>query len=417
MTLVRDESRQNAHLTFKANVGLGRHGWLRLTPAYSMRLVRAKVAGLPGGSVVTDPFSGTGTTPLAAAEHGLLGQSQDINPFLIWLGRTKTARFEEDVTAEVGRLAAEVVAAARRVLPNRDLWQPNLFRIERWWDEGALQALKALRHALAAVDTAQGAKDLLAIAFCRALIGCSNASFGHQSMSLKSAAPQPRHAATKNKEDAERVLLSFESEALQVAASAHPDLPGSARITHSDSRNPFQGLEPCDLLLTSPPYVNRMSYIRELRPYMYWLGYLDVAAGAGELDWKAIGGTWGVATSKLNGWRPSETGTPVDAQMDEVRARIARDGGRNGPLLSNYVGKYFHDMWEHFVSARDHVKPGGSVSYIIGNSTFYGHLVPAEQWYAAMLRHLGFERVEVETIRKRNSNGRLFEFDVRGVRP
>ena len=61
-----------------------------------------------------------------------------------------------------------------------------------------------------------------------------------------------------------------------------------------------------DLVVTSPPYANRMSYIRELRPYMYWLGFLHDAREAGELDWQAIGGTWGVATSRLNDWSASE---------------------------------------------------------------------------------------------------------------
>lgn len=30
---------QNAQYTFKYNTSIGRHGWLRLTPAYSVRLV------------------------------------------------------------------------------------------------------------------------------------------------------------------------------------------------------------------------------------------------------------------------------------------------------------------------------------------------------------------------------------------
>ena len=209
----------------------------------------------------------------------------------------------------------------------------------------------------------------------------------------------------------------FAEEARSLIEAARYDLQGSARVVLGDSRSMSNELEQCDLLLTSPPYVNRMSYIRELRPYMYWLRFLDGKADAGELDWKAIGGTWGAATTRLKDWRPSETGTPADEQMDEVRAAIANDGGKNGPLLSNYVGKYFHDMWEHFQAAATHVKPGGVVSYIVGNSTFYGHVVPAEEWYALMLQSLGFETVRVDTIRKRNSNKRLYEYDVSAVRP
>ena len=42
---------------------------------------------------VFDPFSGTGTTPLAAAYRGVSAFSVDINPFLVWFGALKTRRF------------------------------------------------------------------------------------------------------------------------------------------------------------------------------------------------------------------------------------------------------------------------------------------------------------------------------------
>jgi hypothetical protein len=74
-------------------------------------------------------------------------------------------------------------------------------------------------------------------------------------------------------------------------------------------------------------------------------------------------------------------------------------------------------MWQHFRGITSRVKSRGRVSYIIGNSTFYGHEVPAHEWYAAMLCELDYRDVRVTTIRKRNSNKALFEFDVTGTRP
>src|SRR5579864_9465781 len=82
-------------LTFRANIKNGRHGWLRLTPAYSLHLVEE--LALQGGRAqrVLDPFSGTGTTPLVCAQHGIRADSVDINPFLVWLGNLKLERFND----------------------------------------------------------------------------------------------------------------------------------------------------------------------------------------------------------------------------------------------------------------------------------------------------------------------------------
>lgn len=398
-------------MTFRANMGVGRHGWLRLTPAYGVRLVRERLAGLPEGSVVTDPFSGTGTTPLAAAELGHRGQSVDLNPFLIWLGRVKTARYSPATLLSTADATQDVLADARGRGEADDLWQPNLFKIEKWWSPGALHALKALRNA---VDALPGQRrDLLEIGLCRSLISCSNAAFNHQSMSFKEAPAAPTRF---DLDDAERTYVTFAAEMADVIESARYDLLGSAAIHEGDSRTGVAELAPADLVLTSPPYVNRMSYIRELRPYMYWMRYLDQASDAGTLDWKAIGGTWGTATSKLSSWTP-EVATPIDEQLAAVCGLISRDGSKNGPLLATYVRKYHHDMWLHFQAITPHVKHGGRVSYIIGNSTFYKHEVPAHEWYAAMLRALGYSEVTVATIRKRNSNKALFEYDVTGTRP
>jgi hypothetical protein len=67
-------------------------------------------------------------------------------------------------------------------------------------------------------------------------------------------------------------------------------------------------------------------------------------------------------------------------------------------------------------AAAKHVKSGGIATYIIGNSTFYGHVVPAEKWYGSMLREVGFGNISISVIRKRNSNKKLFEYEVSGVR-
>ncbi len=403
--------RRNSHLTHQANTAAGRHGWLRLTPAYSVRLVRERTRDLPAGAVVTDPFSGSGTTALAAAEHGCTGTALDVNPFLVWLGNAKAASYPagvlDETREEIPHLAAR---AAQRAADAPALWAPKLHNIGRWWSPGSLAGLKGLRSVLDEICLPQGGRDLLSMAFCRTVIAASNAAFNHQSMSFK--------AATGTADDCGLVIGRFAGEADEILRSAETSLPGTGRVVLGDARHlDTGGLGPCDLLLTSPPYVNRMSYIRELRPYMYWLRFLDRASDAGDLDWTAIGGTWGSATSRLNDWSPPARLPPIEEELTEVRTLIARDGGKNGPLLATYVAKYFHDMSAHFSAAFKQVRSGGTVTYIIGNSTFYGHLVPAERWYAALLSEAGFTGARITTLRKRNSNAALYEYEVTANRP
>ena len=89
--------RQRSDLTFKHNANQARHGWLRLTPAYSVKLVDEILAHVDAPLKVFDPFSGTATTPLSAAYMGHRALSIDINPFLVWFdGKAALARADRN---------------------------------------------------------------------------------------------------------------------------------------------------------------------------------------------------------------------------------------------------------------------------------------------------------------------------------
>ncbi len=155
-----------------------------------------------------------------------------------------------------------------------------------------------------------------------------------------------------------------------------------------------------------------MSYLRELRPYMYWLGYLTTGREAGELDWQAIGGTWGCATSNLMSWSPATAAAVPHPGFDETVARIT-DRSR---VLGIYVNKYFHDTAYHIASLKKVLAPGAKAHYVLGNSKFYDVLLDTEEIYASIFRATGFQNVSVTPIRKRSSKKELFEYIVTATR-
>lgn len=407
--------RQRADLTFRENVQHGRHGWLRLTPAYSVKLVERILAEYGADACrVFEPFSGTGTTPLCAGYRGMTAVATDINPFLVWLGRTKSAAYTQEHVKEL-KAAATGIAGDMRHRDDEQAVVPPIKNIERWWNPDELAFLARLRAAVERAATGP-VRDLLKVAFCRTMIGLSNAAFNHQSMSFKE--PEARGQKLMEFEDTRDSLVErFLSDVRVVSGSVLENPKGQIRIEECDARGVGGiGIEKgsFDLLVTSPPYPNRMSYIRELRPYMYWLGYLDEPKEAGELDWEAIGGTWGIATSRLAKWQPS--GAHVPGYLLPIVAEIRLGHPKNGELMAQYVLKYFEDMYQHFQAAARIMRPGGSAHYIIGNSSFYGNVVPAERLYCDQLLHAGFRSAEFRAIRKRNSKRELVEFHVVAMR-
>lgn len=400
------ELKQRGDYTHRYNIQSGRHGWLRLTPAYSVKIVEEILSDYEGVGRVLDPFCGSGTTALCAVRQGISATTTDINPFLVWLTSVKTRDYAPADLA-VTQDAAEIALACMGQDFN-PVTAPSIHKIECWWSAQSLAFLCQLKGAIDGLDISQVARNLLNIAFCRTLIKLSNAAFNHQSMSFKKNSPELDLAI-----DASAV---FRSDVSHILNTCQDEIHSDATVLLQDARsmNPDK-LGLFDLVITSPPYANRMSYIRELRPYMYWLRYLCEPREAGELDWQAIGGTWGIATSRLNNWQARE-----DYQNDHlssVVAAISQIDGKNAETLSRYVHKYCEDIFTHISSLARVLSRGAGIHYIIGNSTFYGTLVDVEHLYADMMERVGFTSISIKAIRKRNSKKELVEFVVSATWP
>jgi DNA modification methylase len=395
-------------LTQRANLKHTRYGWLRLTPAYSVHLVGDLLNELElSDGVVLDPFCGTGTTALVCGERGLRADTIDINPFLVWLAQTKCANYSPGDLEQFIAVSSSVLASLSAA--GADEWIPAIHEIEKWWDT---ETLHLLGRAMACIRTAScepAVANLLKIVFCRVMIESANVSFGHQSMSFKAPAEPCLFHDPKSdflsgwRRASKDVLLAAGS---PVRKEAHVRLVDARRLDEKLVHNNYH------CVITSPPYPNRMSYIRELRPYMYWLGYLTTGRQAGELDWEAIGGTWGCATSNLQKWSPADSDAIPFEEFENIIHGIRSRSG----LLATYVSKYFHDMRQHLRGVYLVVKNGGQINYIVGNSKFYDVLLPVERIFAAMFREAGFNDVAIRTLRKRTSKKELFEYLVSGIK-
>ncbi len=397
--MIQKEITRNIQYTFKYNTTMGRHGWLRLTPAYSVRLVEEILSALDySPKCVMEPFSGTGTTELVCANKGISSFALEINPFLVWLGNAKLEAYSMEKIKEFLNVAHRLTLDLDSFVPAAF---PPIHNFHRWWGIQQAQFLAKLKTAINTIKDTE-IHQLLKVAFCRIIIELSNAAFNHVSTSFK---------------ESNDVLFSFEfgkemylSICQMVARGASIQPLVSSKIFLQDARNlPNKYIGTYDTVITSPPYPNRISYIRELRPYMYWMDYLETSEQASELDWHAIGGTWGKATSLLATWKSNGS---LPQYVYDIANKISIADNKSAYLMANYVLKYFEDIKTHLSAVYSGLTSEGKVFYIIGNSNFYGITVPAECIYVDIMKQIGFINTEYKIVRKRNCNKQLYEFVV-----
>ncbi|NEP28799.1 DNA adenine methylase, partial [Moorena sp. SIO3I6] len=223
--------KQRSDYTFKYNKKLGRHGWLRLTPAYSVKLVEEIIDNIPENAFILDPFSGTATTGIVAAEHGFYSHCFDINPFLIWLGNAKCRNYTKTELKKL-QIGVKKALIESKYYLNKDNWLPKIHNITRWWSVDTLKIIAALRQVL--VNEFGEPKDnnvssLAWISFCRLVIETSSAAFNHVSMSFHD------QVTTFEVEQIESLYLEILDAIVESASEA---LPGSASVHSVDSREP-----------------------------------------------------------------------------------------------------------------------------------------------------------------------------------
>jgi DNA modification methylase len=393
--------RQNSEYTFKYNIDLGRHGWLRLTPAYSVHLVNEILNRYDDtGLIVFDPFSGTGTTGIVAAKKGYRSILNDINPFLVWFANQKAKNYTDAERKEIMGVFMNVIKNTDAYIHKKN-WYPDIFKIHRWWNAETLNILSAIRASIVeniGEPAIYNRYSLIWIAFCRIIIETSAASFSHVSMSFNT---EPI------KYGKDQIMNLFLRIMNYIVESTKDDIIGQISTINVDSRK-MEGINNVDLVITSPPYPNRISYIRELRPYMYWLKFIEGTTDSSEIDWECIGGTWGATTSKLLSWKPEFR---IDFKfLQQTVDFIAETNEKNPVLMSIYVYKYFYDMLYHIKNLYTVLNDAADIYYVVGNSTFFRVNVDSDILYKKMFEMAGFSNIDSKIIRKRNCNKKLYEY-------
>ena len=139
--------------------------------------------------------------------------------------------------------------------------------------------------------------------------------------------------------------------------------------------------------------------------YVYFLDFFTTAREASALDCDTIGGTWGTATSRhAKGEHKFSHAAVGDIVGDVVQQVRQRD-----PLMANYVAMYFDDLFQHITQLKRCLTRNAVCAYVVGNSRIKQTMIETDLLLLELFEALGFRKLRLEQIRRRNSGQGLHE--------
>ena len=405
--------REVKDVTFLGKLEWPIHRWFRLTASFSPSLVHDILDHFSPSpdSLILDPFCGVGTVPLVCQERGLQCIGVEINPFLAFVAQTKVAMYSQldtlanEVATFLSLLEERLAEDADSGTTDEEFFVahhervPRIRNVFRWWSRSVLRQLILAKQLADEIPVAEPHRAFLYLALHAILIEVSNAEHSHVSLTFRQ---QPLEHA-----DILGTLQIKLAEMLDDIACTETGHSQLADIRVGDSTVLASLLAPDEqprLVITSPPYPNRFSYIRETRPHLFFGEWVSTSAETREIELTTMGGTWGKATSVL-----AEYQAPDRPALIELLTSFVSRIRQRGELMANYVLKYFETLWAHAEQLGQVVSSDARLAYVIGNSKFYGIEVPSDELLAKVFSHHGFRPTSIERMRKRNSKSGLYE--------
>lgn len=315
-------------------------------------LALAALEGASEGALVLDPMVGSGTVIRQASELGLRCYGFDVDPLAVLIARATVSPVDIELVWKLSRHVLNVAIRKSKSTYLRwiDQCDETTRFVSYWFGSRQRESLRKLASAL--IHSSYNERhfremDILRVALSKIIITKESGA----SLARDVSHSRPHRVRDTNNYD---VFAGFESAVEKTIKYLELNIPkGGAAVKLGDARK-LSGLRKAgvDMVVTSPPYLNAIDYLRGHRLSLVWLGYDIPHLRAIRSD--SIG-----AEKMLKG-----------AHYENVE-KIITSFGSIKELPNKYVGiikRYACDLDKLFKSLHRVVKENGSIVLVIGDS-------------------------------------------------
>jgi DNA modification methylase len=338
---------------------------------------------------VLDQMAGSGTTLVAAKMRGHTAIGYDRDPLAVLIARSWLA----EITSTKIKTTAENVAKRSRAAANkmhlRDAYprgadEETKCFVRYWFDERNRKQLAALSSAISRVRNS-GVRDVLWCAFSRLIItkqaGSSLAMDVSHSRPHKAFECAPRKALNDFQNAVHRIL--------RACPFSNPCKSPQAMVNIGDARSlPVPDCD-IDLVITSPPYLNAIDYLRGHKFSLVWMGH---------------------TVASIREIRTTNVGSEVAARAkpgDEATERVMRQMCNVNRLSRRHTGmirRYVQDIRQVMAETKRVLRVGGRAIFVIGNCNLRNEFVRNSKCIEALAQEVGMvvKRTRTRALRQRH---------------
>ena len=310
---------------------------------------------------VLDPMTGSGTVLAVARSKGHRAIGVDLDPLAVLLAgvwtRTVDAEYVKDKAQEVLGRAKGIFRELRagQAYPTGSDDETRQF-IRYWFDEYARRQLAALSVTIRRVHH-EATRDALWCGFSRLII--TKSAGASLAMDLSHSRPHRRFERAPVKPFT-RFLSAVETVVSNCPQPGSDPVGPPTVVKQGDARKLEVPEGSIDLVLTSPPYLNGIDYLRCSKFSLVWMGHSvkdlreirGESVGAEAASQEALDAPWVRALIKQLGLTPALS-------------------SRDHAILARYVW----DMGQALAEVSRVLRRGGRAVYVVGDSTSKGTFI------------------------------------------
>ena len=349
---------QNRKTIFEA---LGRHPIHPFPARMAPGIALSELSEADRPLKVLDPMMGSGTVLAMARANGHYATGIDLDPLAVLLARVWTTTADYDEVVDAGNV---VLSKARAVFddlsaamsyPSNSTPETRKF-LAYWFDGQARRQLTALSIAINRVRR-HGIRDALWCAFSRLIITKS----GGASLAMDLSHSRPHKAFDLAPvRPFDKFPIAVLAVAKNCVSSKLQNRGPQTTVTLGDARELPTRSSTIDLVLTSPPYLNAIDYIRCSKFSLVWMGY---------------------SVEELRETRSTSVGSELSHEeaSDDEDVKSVISNLKLSPKLSDrntaILARYIWDMRSSLSEVSRVLKKGGRAVYVVGDSTIKGTFV------------------------------------------